>query len=166
MPSQSAHIPEETPPLEGLGRVNRDRVQLRYVALRFGNKKGERFEDGSRMRHFAILLNRWELTPARLIEWQQEKAGTVERVHDVTKNELGGVVRPWKYFRAHAAWRRLAAMTHHGLTAWKRLALPPDLLTVRPKRLRFLIFNTPGRRVHHAGRRRLRRAALAEWIAA
>ena len=33
----------------------------------------------------------------------------------------------------------------------QRLAvLAPELLTARPKRLRFLIFNTPGRLVHHA----------------
>ena len=36
------------------------------------------------------------------------------------------------------------------LTALKRLALPPELLMARPKRLRFLIFNTPGKLVHHA----------------
>jgi hypothetical protein len=29
------------------------------------------------------------------------------------------------------------------LAALKRLALPPELLTARPKGLRFLIFNTP-----------------------
>jgi hypothetical protein len=40
------------------------------------------------------------------------------------------------------------------------------LLTARPKRLRFLIFNTPGRLVHHARRLLLRLAAPAEWIAA
>ena len=36
----------------------------------------------------------------------------------------------------------------------------------RPKRLRFLILNTPGRLVRHARRLVLRLAAAAEWIAA
>ena len=102
----------------------------------------------------------------RVKEWHREKAGTVELVHDVIKNELGGGVLPSKYFGANAAWLRLAVISHNALTALKRLALPAELLTARPKRLRFLIFNTPGRLVHHARRLVLRLAALAEWIAA
>jgi hypothetical protein len=144
----------------------KDTQPLRYVAIRIRKKQGELFEDGSRVRHFAVLSNRWELTAARLIEWHREKAGTVELVHDVIKNELGGGVLPSKYFGANAAWLRLAAISHNVLTALKRLALPPELLTARPKRLRFLIFNTPGRLVHHARRLLLRLAALAEGLAA
>jgi hypothetical protein len=144
----------------------KDTQPLRYVAIRIRKRQGELFEDGSRVRHFAVLSNRWELKAARLIEWHREKAGTIELVHDVIKNELGGGVLPSKYFGANAAWLRLAVISHNVLTALKRLALPAELLTARPKRLRFLIFNTPGRLVHHARRLLLRLAALAEWIAA
>jgi hypothetical protein len=139
---------------------------LRYVAIRIRRKQGELFEDGSRVRHFAVLTNRWELKAARLIEWHREKAGTIELVHDILKNELGGGVLPSKYFGANAAWLRLAVMAHNVLTALKRLALPAELATARPKRLRFLIFNTPGRLVHHARKLILRLAALAKWTAA
>ena len=76
----------------------------------------------------------------------------MEGVHDVVKNELAGGVMPCKYFGANAAWLRLAVISHNVMTALKRLALPAELLTARPKRLRFLIFNTPGRLVHHARR--------------
>ena len=144
----------------------KDTQPLRYVAIRIRKRQGELFEDGSAMRHFAVLSNRWELTAARLIEWHREKAGTIEMVHDVIKNELGGGVLPCGRFGANAAWLRLAVIAHNVLTALKWLALPPPLLTARPKRLRFLIFNTPGRLVHHARRLLLRLAALAEWIAA
>jgi hypothetical protein len=144
----------------------KDTQPLRYVAIRIGKRQGELFEDGSRVRHFAVLSNRWELKAARLIEWHREKAGTVELVNDVLKNDLGAGVLPSKYFGANAAWLRLAAISHNVLTALKRLALPPELLTARPKRLRFLIFNTPGRLVHHARRLLLRLAALAEGLAA
>jgi hypothetical protein len=144
----------------------KDTQPLRYVAIRIRKKQGELFEDGSRVRHFAVLSNRWELKAARLIEWHREKAGTVELVHDVLKNELGGGVLPSKYFGANAAWLRLAVISHNVLTALKRLALPAALLTARPKRLRFWIFNTPGRLARHARRLRLRLAAVAEWIAA
>jgi hypothetical protein len=51
---------------------------------------------------------------------------------------------------AHAAWLRLAVLTYNVLSGLKRLALPPELLLAKPKRLRFLIFNTAGRILHHA----------------
>jgi hypothetical protein len=95
-----------------------------------------------------------------------EKAGTIELVHDVIKDELSGGVLPSKYFGAHADWLRLAVIAHNVLTALKRLALPAELLTARPKRLRFLFFNMPGRLVHHARRLLLRVAGVAERIAA
>jgi hypothetical protein len=156
----------EVPFVPGEKAEKKDAQPLRYVAIRIRKLQGELFEDGSRARHFAVLSNLWEWKAPRLIEWHREKAGTIELVHDVIKNELGGGVLPSKYFGANAAWLRLAVLAHNVLVALKRLALPPELLTARPKRLRFLIFNTPGRLVHHARRLLLRLAALAEGIAA
>jgi hypothetical protein len=144
----------------------KDLQPLRYVAIRIRKKQGELFEDGSAVRHFAVLSNRWELKPARLIEWHREKAGTIERVHDVIKNDLAGGVLPSKYFGANPAWLRLAVIAHNVLQALKRLALPAELLTARPKRLRFLLFNMPGRLVHHARRLILRVAAVGKWTTA
>ena len=147
------------------GLVLADQFRDGHVAIRIRKKQGELFEDGSAVRHFAVLSNRWELKAARLIEWHRQKAGTIEFVHDVIKNDLGGGVLPSKYFGANAAWLRLAVIAHNVLVALKRLALPPELLTARPKRLRFLIFNTPGRRVRHARNLLLRLATAAQWTA-
>ena len=144
----------------------KDSQPLRYVTLRIRHPQGELFEEGSAVRHFAVLSNRWELKAARLIEWHREKAGPMEFVHDVIKNDLGGGVLPSKYFGANAAWLRLAVIAHNVLVALKRLALPPELLAARPKRLRFLLFNMPGRLVHHARRLILRVAAVGKWTAA
>ena len=73
-------------------------------------------------------------------------------------------------FGANAAWLRMAVIAYKVLTALKRLALPAELLAARPKRLRFLIFNTAGRLVHHARQAVLRLARkvgrLAEWLEA
>lgn len=156
----------EVPFVPGERTEKKNTHPLRYVAIRIRHKQGELFEEGCRVRHFAVLTNRWELRSARLIEWHREKASTVEMVHDVVKNELGGGVLPSKYFGANAAWLRLAVIAHNVLTVLKRLALPAGLTTARPKRLRFLIFNVPGRLVHHARRLILRLAATADWIAA
>jgi hypothetical protein len=138
---------------------------LRYVAIRIRQRQGALFADGSIVKHFAIVSNLWEWKAGRLIQWHREKAGTVEGVHDVVKNELAGGVMPSKYFGANAAWLRLAVITHNVLTALKRLALSAELLRARPKRLRFLIFNTAGRLVQHARKTVLRLAALGMRIA-
>src|SRR6266446_6801069 len=137
---------------------------LRYVAIRLRKRQGGLFADGSSVLHFAVLSNIWDWEPVKLIEWHREKAGTIERVHDVLKNELATGVLPSKYFGANAAWLRLAVISYNVLTALKRLALPADLLRARPKRLRFLIFYTAGRLVHHARQMRLRLAREAEGI--
>jgi hypothetical protein len=144
----------------------KDLQPLRYVAIRIRKQQGELFEDGSAVRHFAVLSNRWELKAARLIAWHREKAGTLEFVPDVIKNDWGGGVLPSKYFGANAAWLRLAVIAHNVLQALKRLALPAELLMARPKRLRFLLFHMPGRLVHHARRLILRVAAVGKWTAA
>ncbi len=149
---------------------HKDTQPLRYVAIRIRQRQGSLFADGSKVKHFAVVSNIREWKTNRLIEWHREKAGTIEAVHDVLKNELAAGVMPSKYFGTNAAWLRLAVLAHNALTALKRLALPAELLTARPKRLRFLIFNTPGRLVHHARRMVLRLATtaarLADWLEA
>jgi len=149
---------------------HKDTQPLRYLAIRIRQRQGNLFADGSTVKHFAVLTNIREWKASRLIEWHREKAGTVEAVHDVVKNELAAGVMPSKYFGTNAAWLRLAVISHNVITALKRLALPAELLTARPKRLRFLIFHTPGRLVRHARRLVLRLATtaarLAEWLEA
>jgi hypothetical protein len=149
---------------------HKDTQPLRYIAIRIRQRQESLFADGSKVKHFAVVSNIREWKAGRLIEWPREKAGTIEAVHDVLKNELAAGVMPSKYFGTNAAWLRLAVLAHNVMTALKRLALPAELLTARPKRLRFLIFNTPGRRVHHARRMVLRLATtaarLAEWLEA
>lgn len=148
----------------------RDTEPLRYVAVRVRPRQGDLCADGSTVKHFAVLANQWEWDGARLLQWHREKAGTIEHVHDVVKNELAGGVLPCGRFGANAAWLRLALLAHNVLTALKRLALPPELLTARPKRLRFLVFTVPGRLITHARQLWLRLATtpdrLAQWIEA
>lgn len=117
------------------------------------------------MKQYAILTNLRDWSPGRLLQWHRQKAVTIEAVHDVRKNELAAGVLPCGRFGATAAWLRLAVLTHNVLTALKRLALPTELLPVRPQRLRFLTLHTAGRLVHHARKVVLRLAAAAERLA-
>lgn len=132
------------------------REPLRYIGIRVQNKQGELFADGSEAKYFAVATNLWDWSARRVLEWHRDKQGSIEALHDVLKNELAAGVMPCGRFGANAAWLRLNAITHNVLTAMKRLALPPELLRARPKRLRFLIFHTPGKLVHHARRVLLR----------
>jgi hypothetical protein len=126
------------------------------------------------MRRFAYLFNvvlthdtskQWDWDTARLLNWQREKAGTIEALHDVLKNELAVGVMPCGRLGANAAWLRLAVMSHNVLTALKRLALPEKWLTARPKRLRFRIFCSPGKLISYARRMLLRVRCLKEPLA-
>jgi hypothetical protein len=93
--------------------------------------------------------------------------GSIEALHDVVKNDLAGGVMPCARFGANAAWLRLALITHNVLTALKRIGLSEPWLRARPKRLRFQIFCSPARLVHHARQFLLRvcrlKSQLAEW---
>jgi hypothetical protein len=116
---------------------------LRYIALRFSGKQGRLFSDGKETKYLAVVSNRDELSAAELIGWHWEKAGTIEHLHDVTKNDLAGRLPPSGRFGANAAWYRLNLLTYNVLTVLKRHALPERLRSARPKRLRFEVFTVP-----------------------
>jgi hypothetical protein len=141
--AQVEYFPDETV-------ENRHREPLRCVAIRIRKKQAELFDDGTVAKYFAVRSNLWDWKPKRLLEWHREKAGSIEAAQAVIKNDLAGGVLPCGRFGANAAWLRFAVLTFNVLTALKRLALPAELLTARPKRLRLLIFNTPGKLVRHA----------------
>lgn len=141
-------------PSDGDHRKNRPCVR-RYLAVRIRKRQGSLFADGSTVHYFAIVTNRTGKGVA-LLQWHREKAGTIEHVHHVLKNELAAAALPSGKFGANAAWFRLNTLTYNLLSALKRLTLPGDLRTARPKRLRFLLFNTVGKVVSH-GRRTLLR---------
>ena len=121
---------------------------LRYVAVRFTPAQGELFAEKG-PKYLAVTSNRGDLTPEQLVRWHWEKAGTIEHVHRVMKDELGAGVMPSGRFGANAAWFRINALTFNVLTVLKRRALPERYRTARPKRLRFEILTIPGKLVSH-----------------
>src|ERR1700746_3390147 len=108
---------------------------------------------GNRVRHFCIVTTRSDPEGGcglDLIRWHRQKAGTIEHAHDVLMNELAGAALPSQKFGATAAWLRLNTILYTLLSAYKRVGLPEELHTARPKRLRFLLLNTVGKVVRHA----------------
>jgi len=137
------------------GKWSKQAKPLRYLAVRFIARQGELFGDGRRVKYLAVVTNRTGEV-VDLLRWHWQKAGTIEHVHDVTKNELGARVPPCGRFGANAAWYRLSMLTYNVLSAMKSLALPGELGAARPKRLRFLLFNIAGRIISTGGRLVLR----------
>jgi hypothetical protein len=143
----------------------KDAKPLRYVAVRLRKKQGFLFAAGYDTKYLAVVSNRWELSGAELLRWHWAKAGTIEHVHDVTKNELGAAVPPCGRFGANAAWYRLSLLAYNILSAMKSLVLPAALSAARPKRLRFALFTLAGRLISHAGKLVLQISAAAERLA-
>jgi hypothetical protein len=123
---------------------------LRTLVLKIQKRQGELFANGSDKKHLCVVSNDFEMDAAKLIRWHYEKAGHIEVVHDVVKNELGGRVLPCGAFGANAAWFRMSLLTYNVLSAMKTFALPPTLADARPKRLRFSVFTIPAKIVTHA----------------
>ena len=147
-------------PSDGDHRKDRPCVR-RYLAVRIQKRQGNLFADGSSVHYFAVVTIRPENGLA-ILQWHREKAGTVEHAHHVLKHELAAAALPSGKFGANAAWFRLNVLTYNLLTAFKRLTLPGDLRTARPKRLRFLLFNTVGKVVAHARQTFLRLSGILQ----
>ena len=114
------------------GNWSKDAKPLRYLAVRFRARQGELFGNGNCVKYLAVVTNR-NGEPIDLLRWHWQKAGTIELVHDVTKNELAARVPPCGRFGADAAWYRFSLITYNVLSALKSVALPASLSNARRK---------------------------------
>lgn len=135
LPTTALHEPEDIP-------------ADRYVAIRAKPRQLTLWEKEG-YRYWAVVTNLpWK--GERVLAWHREKAGTIEHVHHVTKNELGLGLMPCSRFGADAAWCRLNLIAYNLLSILKRVALPKSLKNARPKRLRYEIFQLAGIVIRHA----------------
>jgi Transposase DDE domain group 1 len=146
------------------GDWSKDAKPLRYVAVKFIGKQLD-LDGKVHIKYLAVVSNRRDMEAADLLNWHWQKAGTIEHVHDVIKNDLGGATPPCGRFGANAAWFRFARLTYNVLSAMKQLALPPSMETARPKRLRFALFSLAARITSHAGSLVMKIGRAAEHLA-
>ena len=130
--------------------VKRDMKPDRYLAIRVRPWQGELFSDGNSYHYYAVVTNRWEMEGEELLRWQRERCGSVEKVHDVVKNDLAGGVMPCRRFYANAAWWRLNCLCYNVISVMKRKALPKIFWPARMKALRFHLIGVAAKVVSHA----------------
>jgi hypothetical protein len=139
----------EVPFVPSRAAEKKNALPYRSLAIRVRSPQGVLFGDGSTVKHFAVVTNDWETDGRVLLEWQRGKAGTIEHVNHVLKNELAAGVYPADKFGANAAWLRLQVVTLNLLELLKATALDGEYRTARPKRLRFAIFTHEASRKLH-----------------
>jgi len=154
----------EVPFVPGEAGEQKASQPLRYVGLRRLKAQGELFADGSDRHHHAVVTH-LDWAGDRLLQWQREKAGTVEQVPDEVKNALGGGHLPSRHFNANAAWFKLSLMAYNLVSAMRRLALNAAERTVRLKKFRLLVIHLAGRMSRFQNTLRLRFCAAKEAIA-
>lgn len=130
--------------------VKKDMKPDRYLAIRVRPWQTELFSDGNSYHYYAVVTNRWEMQGEELLRWQRERCGSVEKVHDVVKNDLAGGVMPCGRFYANAAWWRLNCLCYNVISVMKRKALPKSFWPARMKALRFHLIGVAGKVVSHA----------------
>lgn len=130
--------------------VKRDMKPDRYLAIRVRPAQGELFSDGNSYHYYAVVSNLWERDGEELVRWQRERCGSVEKVHDVLKNDLAGGVMPCGRFFANAGWWRLNCLCYNVISVMKRKALPPSFWPARMKALRFHLIGVAGKVLSHA----------------
>jgi hypothetical protein len=142
----------------------KDSQPLRYVGVRLLKAQGSLFADGTD-RHYHAIITNLDWAGARLLQWQREKAGTVEHVHDEVKNALGGGHMPSQHFNVNAAWFKLALMAYNLGSAIRGLCLDAEERTARFKKFRLLMVHVAGRMSRCGCKLRLRFCASQEVIA-
>jgi hypothetical protein len=145
-------------------REKKDDAPDRYLAIRVRPSQGEIFSDGNEYRYYAVVTNNWQWDGERLLQWHREKCGTVEKVFDVLKNDLGAGVMPCGRFYANAAWWRLNCIAYNVLSIMKRKALPSEWWTWRMKALRFFLISAAGRIIRTGRSLYLRFAGMASVL--
>jgi hypothetical protein len=124
-------------------------TNVRYLAIRMTPLQTDLVDDDERTTKFLAIATNRTGTPQDLARWFWEKAGTIEHVHDVVKNELGAGVLPCGRFGANAAWVKIAVLAFNLLRVI-RMTGPEELRDARPKRLRLHLFAIPAVLVSHA----------------
>jgi hypothetical protein len=118
--------------------IRRRMLAYRYIVTRKKSTQADLFEGEY---HYEGIVTNMNWNAMRLIWWHYERAGRIEQVIDIIKNDLAGGKFPCGTFGANAAWWRIACIAHNIVQCLKIVALPFSWFYARMKRLRFKLYN-------------------------
>jgi len=107
--------------------------------------------NGKLYKVFALVTN-LDWSVEEVVLWQRKRCGKSEEIHRVLKDELAGGHVVTSALGANAAWWHITVLAFNIVTLIKRLCLPNEFYTSRPKKLRYYFFSLVARIGSHARR--------------
>lgn len=98
---------------------------------------------------FALVTN-LDLSAAEIVKWQRKRCGKSEEVHRILKEELGGGHVVTSALGANAGWWQITVLAFNIISLIKKICLPDEYQTSRPKKLRYSLFSVVARIGNHA----------------
>jgi hypothetical protein len=129
---------------------------LRQLLLDLGETGGHPISSvhptmmGGKLYKIFALVTNLEWPADEIVKWHRQRCGKSEEAHHVLKNELAGGHVVTSALGANAAWWQITTLTFNILSLVKRLCLPDEYHTSRPKKLRYGLFSLAARLGSHA----------------
>jgi hypothetical protein len=98
---------------------------------------------------FALVTN-LDWSAEAIVAWQKKRCGKSEELHRILKDELAGGHVVTSALGANAAWWQITTLAFNILTLIKKLCLPEEYHTSRPKKLIYWLFSLVVRLGTHA----------------
>lgn len=135
----------------------------RYIAMRFLKAQGELFADGHDRKHFALVTNRVG-SGYKIIQWNREKVGSIEHVHNEMKNYLAVGRLASQQFEANATWFIANAIAYNIFSALRLTEDHAAKRVVSIKSIRFDLFTNSARCTRFSRKITLRFSGEESWI--
>lgn len=163
VPVEKGERPREV--AEAVHTLEAGNHSFRLVFVRDVTGQGELFDTG-RIRRRAVATNApVELRSAIEVIEHYNQRGTAEQWIGEVKNGFGTRGVPCGQQHANAAWFRIAALAYNLFLLQQAFGLPPELLRATVGTVRWRLYQTAGRLVHHARQLILKVAADAKTLA-
>jgi len=97
-----------------------------------------------------VLVTNLDWSVIEIVKWQRKRCGKSEEVHRILKEELAGGHVITSALGANAGWWQTTVLSFNIISLIKKLCLPEEYQTSRPKKLRCCLFSVVARIGNHA----------------
>jgi hypothetical protein len=127
--------------------MNKTQKAFRLIVQRTKNLQLSLFAEGHQ-RHYAFATNDTTRCAPELITWHQGRANSENRIKEV-KHGFGLDYLPSGDFKVNAFWFALGILAYNVVAGMKHFALPDDFQKKKIHSLRWLLFHSAGKLIHH-----------------